>query len=122
MVAKLRDHHMGQQPGGRDALVDDLRRNRCLDQGFALIADPLATDVALDGEHVRLVVELLADVLADTLEGAAALALAVLGFVVDQGARKLRRQGRAFRFLPSLGRESSLKLLPEVLYREICFS
>jgi hypothetical protein len=41
MVSKLGDHDVGQQPSGRDALVDDLRRNRCLDQRFAIIADPL---------------------------------------------------------------------------------
>ncbi|MNM94790.1 hypothetical protein D3C81_1072090 [compost metagenome] len=107
MVGELRDHDVGQQPRGRDAFVDDLRRNRCLDQGFALIADPLATDVPLNGEHARRVVEFLADILADTLESAAALAMAVVGFVVDQSARKLRRQGGAFRFLPNLGRSGS---------------
>lgn len=98
---------MGQQAGGWDTFVDDLRRNRCLDQRFALAADPLATDMTLDGEHAWRVVEFFADILADTLEGAAALAVAVVGFVMDQSARKLRRQGDTFRLLPSLGRNGS---------------
>nr|UVN18295.1 hypothetical protein pPsy0462c_00036 [Pseudomonas syringae] len=84
MVGELGHHDVGQQAGGRDALVDDLRRNWCLDQGFTLIADPLATDVTLHGEHARRVVELLADILADALEGATALAVAVVRFVMDQ--------------------------------------
>jgi hypothetical protein len=54
--------------------------------------------MTLDGEHARRVVEFLADVLADALEGAAAMAVAVVGLVVDQGARKLRRQGGTFGF------------------------
>lgn len=107
MVGELRDHDVGQQPCGRDALVDDLRWNRCLDQGFALIADPFATDVTLDGEYARRVVEFLADVLANALEGAAALAMVVVGFVVNQRTWKLRRQRGAFRFLPSLSRNGS---------------
>lgn len=95
---------MSQQPCGWDAFVNDLGRNRCLDQGFALIADPLATDVTLDGEHTRRVVEFLADIFANALERAAALAVAVVGFVVNQRTWKLRRQRGAFRFLPSLRR------------------
>jgi hypothetical protein len=79
MVGELRDHYMGQQPGGWDAFVDDLCRNGCLDQRFALITDPLATDVTLNGEYTRRVVEFLADVLTDALECAAALAMAVVG-------------------------------------------
>lgn len=79
--------------------VDDLCRHRCLDQDFVLITDPLATDMAFDGEHARRVVEFFADILADPLEGAAAGAaagadagaLCVVRFVVDQGARELRR-------------------------------
>ena len=107
MIRELGDHDMGQQPCGWDALVDDLSRNRCLDQGFALIADPFATDVPLNGEHARCVVEFLADILTDTLERATALAVAVIGFMVDQSAWKLWRQGGAFRFLPNLSRSGS---------------
>ncbi len=43
MIGKLGDHDMSQQPRGREAFVDDLCWYRCLDQGFAVIADPLAT-------------------------------------------------------------------------------
>ena len=39
----LGDHHLGQQPGSGDALVDDVSGNRGLGQGFALIADPFTT-------------------------------------------------------------------------------
>lgn len=74
-----------------DAFINDLRGNRCLNQGFAFIADPLATDMPLNAEHARRVVELFTDVFADALEGAAALALGVFGLVVDQRAWKFGR-------------------------------
>ena len=61
----------------------------------------------LNGEHARCVVEFLADILTDTLERATALAVAVIGFMVDQSAWKLWRQGGAFRFLPNLSRSAS---------------
>jgi hypothetical protein len=48
--------------------------------------------VLLDCEHARRVIQLLADVLADPLELAAAGALGVVGLVINHGARKLRRQ------------------------------
>jgi len=51
MTGELRNHDMGEQAGGWDTFVDDLLRNRCLDQRFALTADPLATDMTLDAEH-----------------------------------------------------------------------
>ena len=95
MVGELRNHDMGQQPCGRDALVDNVRRNRCLDQRFAVITNPLASDVAFDSEHARRVVEFFADILANTLEGAATLAMAIVGFVMDQGTRELWWQCRA---------------------------
>jgi hypothetical protein len=44
MVVELRDHDVSQQPCGRDALVDTRRGNRCLDQRFSVITDPLASD------------------------------------------------------------------------------
>lgn len=34
MVSKLRNHDVGQQARSRDALVDHLRRHRCLDSVF----------------------------------------------------------------------------------------
>jgi hypothetical protein len=48
-----------------------------------------------NGEHARRVIELLADVLADALELAAASALSAFWFVMNDGAWKLRRQWRA---------------------------
>ncbi len=90
MIGKLGDHDMSQQPSGRDAFVDDLCRYRCLDQCFAVIADPLATHMALDGKHARRVVQFFADVFADTFKCAAAWAVSVVRFVMDQRARKLR--------------------------------
>ena len=102
MVSELGNHDAGQQPGSRDALVDDLSRNRCLDQGFALIADPFATDVPLNGEHARGVVELLADVFTDALELAAAGTLGAVRLVEYQRARQFGRQRRSLGLLPWL--------------------
>ena len=92
MIDVLGHQHLGQQAGGGDALVDDVRRHRRLDQGFALGADPLAADVPLHGEHAGLVVQLLGHVLADALQLAATAAGGVLGFVVDLPARQALRQ------------------------------
>ena len=69
-----------------------LRRNRCLSQRFTLAADPFPAHMLLHGEHAQRVIQLLADVLADPLELAAAGALGVIWFVINHGARKLRRQ------------------------------
>ncbi|KPY89455.1 hypothetical protein ALO94_200122 [Pseudomonas syringae pv. spinaceae] len=91
MVGILGNHDVGQQPGGWDALVDDLGRNRRLDQGFAVIADPFATHMTLNGEHARCVIQLFADVLADAFQRAAAWAVSVVRFVMDQRAWKLSR-------------------------------
>jgi len=48
--------------------------------------------VVLNGEHARRVVELFAGIFTDALEGATALAAAVVRFVMDQRARELRWQ------------------------------
>src|SRR5690606_40865532 len=68
VVRVLGHQHLSQQVGGGDALVDHLRWYRCLDQGLALLAGPLAPDVALHRELARAVIQLLADVFANTLE------------------------------------------------------
>ncbi len=68
MISELRDHDVGS----RDALVDDLRWYRGLDQRFAVIANPLATDMALNGKHARRVVQFFTDIFTDALECAAA--------------------------------------------------
>ncbi|OSO39424.1 hypothetical protein BV363_05934 [Pseudomonas syringae pv. actinidiae] len=103
MVGKLGHHDVGQQARCRDAFIDDVRRYRRLYQRFALFADPLATDVALDGEHAGRVVELFAGIFADALEGAAALAVAIVRLVMDQCARKLRWQRCALGLLAHFG-------------------
>ena len=99
MVGKLGDHDVGQQPGSRDALVNDLRRNRCLVQRFAVITDSLTTDVAFNGKHAGGVVQLLADILTDALECAATWAVSVVRFLMGQRARKLCRQRGALGLL-----------------------
>ncbi|MNI30657.1 hypothetical protein D3C73_845100 [compost metagenome] len=103
MVGKLGHHDVGQQARRRDAFVDDVRRYRRLDQRFALLAGPFPTDVTLDGEHAGRVVEFFTGIFADALESTAALAMAVVRFVMDQRARKLRRQRCALRLLAHFG-------------------
>ncbi|MDY7065582.1 hypothetical protein PsexTeo8_20260 [Pseudomonas extremaustralis] len=99
MVGKLGHHDVGQQARCRYAFVDDMRRYRRLDQRFALLAGPFPTNVALDSEDAWCVVELFAGIFTDTLEGAAALAVAVFRFVMDQRARELRWQRSALGLL-----------------------
>lgn len=53
MVGVFGHHYLGQQARGRDALVDDLGRNRCLDQRFALRAELFAADMPLHHEDAR---------------------------------------------------------------------
>ena len=99
VVRVLGHQHLSQQAGGGDALVDHLRWYRCLDQGLALLAGPLAPDVPLHGELARDVIQLFAHVLANTLELAAAMALGIDRFMVDQGTGQLRWQRGALRLL-----------------------
>ena len=92
MIQVLGDQHVHQESYGRDALVDDVRRHRCLDQRLAVAADPLAAHMTLDREHAWGVIQLLADFLADTLQTAAAAALSTLGLVRDVPSRERCRQ------------------------------
>lgn len=78
VVGEFRHHHVSQQACGRDAFVDDLRRNGCLDQGFALTAGPFPVHMLLDGEDAGCVIQLLVEVLADGLKLAAASALGLI--------------------------------------------
>ena len=73
--------------------------NGCLDQYLAAAAHPLAADVALDGEHARLVVQLLGHVFAHALHGLAAAAVGGFGLVVHIAARQVRGQRLALRKL-----------------------
>ena len=99
VIQVLGHQHLGQQPGGWNALVDDVRCDRRLHQLLAAVADPFATDVALDGEHARLVIELLGHVLADAFHDLAAAAGGVLGLVADLAARQVRGQHLPLRCL-----------------------
>ena len=89
MVGKLGHHDVGQQARRWDAFVDDMRRHRRLDQCFALVTGPFPPDMALDRKDAGRVVELFAGIFADTFQGAATLAVAIVRFVVDQRARQL---------------------------------
>lgn len=91
MLSKLCNCDVGQQTRCWDALVDHLRRYRSLGQRFTIVADPLSTDMALDGEYTRCVIKLLADIFNDVLERTATRAVGVVRLVIDQRARKLRR-------------------------------
>jgi hypothetical protein len=92
VILVLGHQHLRQQPGGGDALVDDVRWHGGLHQGLALRANPLAADVALDREDAGRVVQLLGHVFADALELAATTAGGVLGLVAMLGARQIARQ------------------------------
>ena len=91
MILILGHQHLSQQPGGGNALVNHVGGHRGLDQGFAILADPLAADVALDAEGAGGVVELLGDVLADAFHLAATGAGGGLRLMADLGARELGR-------------------------------
>lgn len=111
VVSVLGHHHLRQEAGGGDALVDHLGGHRRLDQRLAIRARSLASNMPLDGEHAGNVVELLGHVLADAFERTAARASGRLGFVVDIDARQVCRQRRAARLLLVLGLGRRAKLL-----------
>ncbi|KGS74134.1 hypothetical protein X942_5546 [Burkholderia pseudomallei MSHR5596] len=102
VIGVLRHQHPCKQRSGRDALVDHLRWNRRLYQRLARLAHPLAADMPLDREHAGRIVQLLADVLADAYALATTRAGRVVRFMMDVGARELRRQWGAFRLLTRL--------------------
>ena len=97
MIGILGHQHLRQQSRRGQAFVDDLGRHRRLDQRLALRAGPFAADVALDLEHSGNVVELLADVLADALQRAAATAHGLLRLMAHVDARQIGRQRSALR-------------------------
>lgn len=90
MVGVLGHENLSQQAGRRDALVDDMGRNRGLDQRFTILTDLLATDVVFNGETARHVIQLFTNVFANALELAATAALRVVRIVLNQGAREFR--------------------------------
>lgn len=77
MVGILRNYNVGQEPCGRDTLVDD--RQRRLDQYFALI-------------------------FSDRLKCAATWAVSTVRLVMNKPARKLRQQRGAVRLSLCLSR------------------
>lgn len=82
MVRELGHHYVSLQSCSRDAFVDHLAGDRRLDQRFTLGADPFLAHMLLNGEHVRCVVQLLANVFAHALKLTVARALGVVGFVM----------------------------------------
>ena len=88
MIQVLRDQHLSQKTGRGDTLVDDVGRHRRLDQSLTATAGPFTADVALDLEHARAVIELLADILSNALEMGAAAALGALGLMPELPARE----------------------------------
>jgi len=92
MIGMLGDGDMGQQPRRGDALVDDVRRHRRLDQGLAVVAHPLAADVAVHGEAAGRVVELFADILADPPQGATTGTGSGFRLVAKLDSRQMGRQ------------------------------
>src|ERR1700722_13406144 len=83
MIQVFRDEHLGEQAGGRDTLVNDVRRHGRLDQPLTAATDPFAADVPLHLKDPWRVVELLAHILADALKTTAAAALGILRLVMD---------------------------------------
>lgn len=75
VIAELGHQHMGQQPWGGDALVDDVRRHLLLGDALALAEQPAAPQVVLDREDAGHVCEFLGSVFTDAFEPAAAHAV-----------------------------------------------
>ena len=96
MIGKLGHQYMGQQTGGGDALVDDVRIHRGLDQGLAIGTRLFAVHMALDTEDTRQVVQLLGDIFTVAFHLTAATAGSGVGFVVDLDAWQVGWQRLAF--------------------------
>lgn len=112
MVGILGHQHLREQGRSRDTFVYHRCGHRRLHQRAACRTRPLATHVPLHGEHAGGVVQLLADVLAYALEGAAASARGVLRFMSHLAPWQPLRQGRALGlllFVIRLGRQRGLQ-------------
>ena len=103
MVGVLGHQHLGQQTRGGDAFVDHMGLDRCLSDGFALRARPLAADVALHREHARHIVEFLGHVFTDAFHRTATGAGGRLGLVADFASRQVGWQRLAFGLLFDFG-------------------
>lgn len=96
MIGVIGNHHLCQHAGHGQSLVDDLCRHRCLSQGLALSAGPLAAHMAIDDHDHRGVIEFLGDIFTNALELATATAAGRrFRFVMDIGAWQVRRNRRA---------------------------
>ena len=105
MVAVLADQHLGQQPGAGQESVHRPARGLGLGDGLAAAAHQLGPYMADDMEAAGLVVEHLADVLADLAQGQATGGAAAAGLVpgrpVHHGSpRQVRRQFTQVRARP----------------------
>ena len=95
MVDEAADQDVRHQTAGGNAAVDQLRHGRCLLQGLAAAAHPLAVDVPVHEELGRHDVQPLADVFADARHRPAAAgrcAIGALGLVVMLDAAQMRGQ------------------------------
>ena len=75
MIGVLGNEDLRQQVRRGDTLVDHVGCHRGLNHGLAVLACPLAADMALYRELSRFIVELLADVFANACQGTATRAL-----------------------------------------------
>lgn len=106
VVGELCHQHLSQQPCGRDAFVDDVRRHGGLYQGLALSTRPIATHVALYTEDTRLVVQLLGHILPNASHLAATTAGGDVWLVADFDAWQVRWQRLALRLVFDARRDS----------------
>ena len=108
VIVVLGDDHLREQARRGNALVDDLRRQRCGLNGLAAGTRIFASDVAQHEELGRHAVELLAHVLANALQRLAAGAALAIHLVVNLGALQaggqLAAHGPAWRGLGGLHR------------------
>ena len=68
MIQVFPDQHLGEQPCGRDALVDDLCAARAPGSAARSAGIPICRGYGARPEHAGRVIELLAHILADALE------------------------------------------------------
>lgn len=95
MVGVFGHQHLGQQTGGGQAFVDDVRIDWFLFERLAASAHPFAAHMAVHREHAGCVVQLIGYVLAHAAHGLLA-ALGNFGLVLEFLAWQLLGQWQAF--------------------------
>ncbi len=95
---------MHQEAGAGSAALDRPRRKRRLVEILAAAAGPARAGDALHHEVVRDVLQLLCDILAETLDGAAAVRAALARRENCLPARQMIRQGTTLWLRPGTGR------------------